>query len=307
MNPMRIPSIFSAIVFTACLQALPAEEPDTKSAQRLHIVGIGAHPDDVAVGAGGVIASYVKHGHRATILNVTFGETVRPPGPQQEEAKRIRRKEGEDIARKLGADVRFLGWPGNTITPSPEMKTLLVNTLRELKADVVLFTTPWDTHPDHRNLSAAMKDVIYYVGHSGLAYNAPPYPLRSAWMYSIEADTEELHQPDLLFDVSDVFQSKLDSLTGTRPIFSWADTALDDLKIINGFWGLRAHVKQAEPLYQSWGSMKMAELTRDHIRVKELPLAPASPKPAPPSAPEEKKSPAPPAAKTEPTKAPRQQ
>ena len=41
-------------------------------AEQLHIVGVGAHPDDVAVGAGGVIASYVKRGHRATILNVTF-------------------------------------------------------------------------------------------------------------------------------------------------------------------------------------------------------------------------------------------
>jgi N-acetylglucosamine malate deacetylase 1 len=288
---MNVRSILSALIFAIFIGTLSAQEPKGTPAERLHIVGVGAHPDDVAVGAGGVVASYVKRGHRATILNVTFGETVRPPGPEQEEAKRIRRKEGEDIARKLGAEVRFLGVPGNTITPSTEMKTLLVNTLRELKADVILFTTPWDTHPDHRNLSAAMKDVVYYVGHPGLAYNAPPYPLRSAWMYSIEADTEELHNPDLLFDVSDVFQTKLDALTGTRPIFPWADDALDQLKIINGFWGLRCHVKHAEPLYQSWGSMKLAELTRDHIRVKELPLIPMSPKQS--SSPEPKKAPQP--------------
>src|SRR5438094_1017669 len=87
----------------------------TEMAERLHIVGVGAHPDDVGIGAGGVIASYVKRGHRATILNVTLGETVRPPGPQQEEAKSIRRKEGKDIARKLGADAMFLGHPANTI------------------------------------------------------------------------------------------------------------------------------------------------------------------------------------------------
>src|SRR5436305_10757160 len=104
--------------------------------ERLHIVGVGAHPDDVAIGCGGVIASYVKRGHRATILNVTYGETVRPPGPQQEEAKRIRRKEGEDIARKLGAEVVFLGRPGNMIIASWEMKAQLVNALRELEANV---------------------------------------------------------------------------------------------------------------------------------------------------------------------------
>lgn len=243
--------------------------------EQLHIVGVGAHPDDVAVGAGGVIAHYVQQGHRATILNVTFGETVRPPGPQQEEAKVIRRKEGEDIARKLGAEVRFLGWPANTIIPSWEMKALLVNTLRELQANVILFTTPWDTHADHRNLSEAMKDVMYYVGHHGMAFDTPPCQLRSAWMYCIEADTEELHAPDLLFDVSDVFEKKLEALTDTRVIFPNSfNEYTEALRIINGFWGLRCHVKYAEPLYQTWGSMRLAQLTRDHIRVRELPLIP---------------------------------
>jgi hypothetical protein len=60
-----------------------------------------------------------------------------------------------------------------------------------------------------------------------MAFNAAPCQLRSAWMYSIEADTEELHQPDLLFDISDVFDAKLASLTDTRPIFSWANSALE--------------------------------------------------------------------------------
>ena len=249
-------------------------EGGREAAERLHVVGVGAHPDDVAVGAGGVIASYVKRGHRATILSVTFGETVRPPGPQQEEAKRIRRKEGEDIAAKLGAQARFLGWPANTISPSWEMKTLLVNALRELQANIILFTVPWDTHADHRNLSAAMKDVMYYVGHAGMAFDAPPCRLRSAWMYSIEADADELHPPDLLFDVSDVFDVKLASLTDTRPIFPWANDYLETLKIINGFWGLRCRAKFAEPLYQTWGSMRLAQLTLEHARVRELPLLP---------------------------------
>jgi len=241
---------------------------------QLHIVGVGAHPDDVAVGAGGLIASYVKRGHRATILNVTLGETVRPPGPEQEEAKRIRRKEGEDIARKLGAEAVSLEWPANTIIPSWEMKALLVNALRRLQANIVLFPPPWDPHADHRNLSETMKDVLYYVGHRGMAFAAPPCQLRSAWMYDIEADSEELHQPDLLFDISDVFDRKRDSLTNTRHIFSPESQAamLELVEVSNRFWGMRCGVRYAEPLYQSWGSMALARLTRNHFRVSELPL-----------------------------------
>jgi LmbE family N-acetylglucosaminyl deacetylase len=243
-------------------------------AERLHVVGVGAHPDDVAVGAGGLIASYVKRGHRATIVSVTYGETVRPPGPLQEAAKRTRRKEGEDIARALGAAAHFLEWPANTIVPSWEMKALLVTALRRLGANVLLFPPPWDTHADHRNLSDTMKDVLYYVGHRGMAFDAPPCRLRSAWMYSIEADSEELHQPDLLFDITDVFEQKAASLTGTRPIFGVAGQAalVETVQVVNRFWGLRCGTRYAEPLYQTWGSMNLARLTRHRDRVAELPL-----------------------------------
>ena len=242
--------------------------------QRYHVVGVGAHPDDVGYGVGGVIASYVKRGHRATTLCVTYGETVRRPGPEQEEAKRIRAKEGDDIAHKLGAASVYLDWPANTIIPSWEMKSLLVNALRRLEANIILYPTPWDTHADHRNLSEVMKDVMYYVGHSGMAFDAPPCRLYSAWMYSLEASTEDLHNPDLLFDVSDVFAQKLDSLRDTRPIFGVEGQAqvVEEAEVIARWWGLRCGVRYAEPLYQTWGSMRLARLSQDRNRVTELPL-----------------------------------
>jgi len=169
-----------------------------------------------------------------------------------------------------------LAWPANTIIPCWEMKSLLVNELRRLEANVILFPTPWDTHADHRNLSETMKDVMYYVGHSGMAFDTPPTTLHSAWMYSLEFTTEELHNPDLLFDISDVFDQKLDSLTGTRPIFPNNDDSpfgpREGVKVWNRFWGMRCGVLYAEPLYQSWGSMKLAQMTRDRFRVSELPL-----------------------------------
>src|SRR5882672_630233 len=89
LSPMKIPTLVTTFLFAATVRVSLAQEPKSAPAEHLHIVAVGAHPDDVAVGAGGVIASYVKRGHRATILNVTFGETVRPPGPKQEEAKLI--------------------------------------------------------------------------------------------------------------------------------------------------------------------------------------------------------------------------
>ena len=122
--------------------------------------------------------------------------------------------------------------------------------------------------------AAAQADVVYYVGHQGMAFDEPPCDLMSAWMYCLEASTEELHNPDLLFDISDVMASKLGSLRDTRPIFGVEGQAqvVEEAEIIARFWGLRCGVKYAEPLYQTWGSMRMAQLTRDHYRISELPL-----------------------------------
>jgi len=68
---------------------------------------------------------------------------------------------------------------------------------------------------------------------------------------------------------------KLASLTGTRPIFGNDDSPFgtrEVIKVWNRFWGMRCGVLYAEPLHQSWGSMKLAQLTRDRFRVTELPL-----------------------------------
>ena len=244
----------------------PTEEP-------LHVVGVGAHPDDVGLGVGGLLATYVKRGHRSTILTVNYGETS---GWPHEEAARIRKKEGEDIARALGAANVNLEQPANTIVPTWETKVLLVNALRRLNANVVLFPVPWDPHVDHRNLSDAMKDVLFYVGHTRMPFDAPACRLRSAWMYGLEHATEEFHYPDLLFDITDAMEQKVASVTGTRPIFDNDDDPFgprETMRVANRFWGMRSGVLYAEPLYQCWGSGMLAQLTLHRQGVSELPLS----------------------------------
>jgi LmbE family N-acetylglucosaminyl deacetylase len=147
-----------------------------------------------------------------------------------------------------------------------------VNALRRLQPHILLFPNLWDTHADHRNLSAAMKDVVYYVGHRGMAFDAPPAPLRSAWMFTLEADTEELHHPDLLFDVTDTMEQKIEALADSRVIFGNPPGPLENVRVLNRYWGMRCGTVYAEPLYQTWGSMHQARLTLDRYRVTELPM-----------------------------------
>lgn len=72
----------------------------------MHLVFIGAHPDD-ETSAGGTIAKYVDRGHKATIVVATRGGRGHWKTPS-EELERIRTGEMEGAAEVLGADVVFL-------------------------------------------------------------------------------------------------------------------------------------------------------------------------------------------------------
>ena len=224
------------------------------------IVVVNAHPDDICL-VGGTVANYVNAGHKVHSLSVTLGETVRPPGPQQEKVKALRKAEGIAIANILGAQFSHLDIPGNKIIPTMELKMKVMDAIRKLRANILLFTTPWDVHADHRNLSWVMRDVIYYVGHDGIKGDYPPIDLKAAYMFDIELPHNELHEPDILIDISEMVRTKMKAVLckARARVFSKKEGEIfaDQMETWSRFWGMRHGVKYAEPLFQCFGSMTM--------------------------------------------------
>ena len=220
------------------------------------LVVVSAHPDDIGC-CGGLAAKYVKMGHTVWQLSVTLGETVRPPGPEQEKIRVLRRIEGDQICEILGVRSEFLDVPCNKIIPTMEMKMKLVNALRRLKANIVLFPTPWDCHADHRNLSWTMRDVVYYVGHRGIEADYPPNPLLGAYMYDLEWDVNELHDPDFVVDVSGTVETNFKAIEceARAAVFGPGKIFRDQYEIWTRFWGMRHGADFAEPLWHAYGSM----------------------------------------------------
>src|SRR5438270_1968321 len=73
---------------------------------RVHIVVIGAHPDDAETGCGGTIAKLTGDGHRVTIIYLTRGEAgVR--GGHHATTARVRTAEALAGSRLLGARAVF--------------------------------------------------------------------------------------------------------------------------------------------------------------------------------------------------------
>ena len=125
----------------------------------MHLVFIGAHPDDEA-SAGGTIAKYVDHGHRATIVVATRGGRGHWKTPS-EELERIRTEEMERAAEILGADVVFLDYKDADIPAGDALKDELTDIVRELKPDIVITFHPLVWRDDHRRVGLAAADACF--------------------------------------------------------------------------------------------------------------------------------------------------
>ena len=118
--------------------------------QSYDLLSIGAHPDDVEVGTGGVLIDAAKRGYRVGIVILTEGEmgTGGDAG--------IRETEVYEAAGILGADViARLDWGDTRLEDTYEHRRTLAGIIRQTRPRVVLAPYPHvghgrrQSHPDH--------------------------------------------------------------------------------------------------------------------------------------------------------------
>lgn len=131
----------------------------------MNVVAIGAHPDDIEIGAGGAIALHKERGDNIRFLIVTKGGELSEPRTREREAK-----EAADI---LGVDdVRFLGFEDTRVPYNDDIVKLLNEHITDHDADRVYIHTEEDTHQDHRK--AALSSIAATRNcNSVLAYESP--------------------------------------------------------------------------------------------------------------------------------------
>src|SRR5258708_39731679 len=87
---------------------------------RLDVLAVGPHPDDLEITCGGTLALLVKQGYRVGVLDLTTGEPT-PRGSLE-----IRAREAEAARQVLGVPFRRnVGLPNRVLMDSPENRFLL--------------------------------------------------------------------------------------------------------------------------------------------------------------------------------------
>lgn len=126
---------------------------------RLDALAIGAHPDDVELGCGGMLAKLVSLGYRVGVLDMSRGEMGTRGSAE------IRAREAAAASHELQLTVRDnLELPDGHIWLTEDSRTRIARKIRLYRPRVV-FTHYWeDPHPDHVHTCRIVREGAHVAG-----------------------------------------------------------------------------------------------------------------------------------------------
>jgi LmbE family N-acetylglucosaminyl deacetylase len=109
-----------------------------------------------------------------------------------------------------------------------------VRQIRRWEADVVLTHRPWDYHPDHRYTSQVVQDSAYLVMVPHICPETPALATNPLFLYlQDEFRLPARFSPEIVVDIDDVWDQKIDSLSAHSSQFyewlPWIDRRLNEV------------------------------------------------------------------------------
>ncbi|NLO91273.1 MAG: PIG-L family deacetylase [Elusimicrobia bacterium] len=138
------------------------------------ILAIGAHPDDLEFGCGGLLRLLTKRGWSAHLLVMTGGE--------QGGSAPVRRHEQEHSADFMRAELHWGGFNDTELPPDRTLIKTIDRHVQAIKPDILLSHYWDDTHQDHRAVAQAaitagrhLQNMLFYEGPSTLNFKPGIY------------------------------------------------------------------------------------------------------------------------------------
>ena len=127
--------------------------------EKVDILAIAAHRDDLEICSGGLIAKYVDVGYKVGMLDLTEGEM----GSRGDASTRL--AEATAAAKILGVAVRAnLGLPDAYLENTFATRALLAQQIRDYAPELIIVPHWQQRHPDHRVCSQLSFDACHYAG-----------------------------------------------------------------------------------------------------------------------------------------------
>lgn len=182
---------------------------------KLDLLVIAAHPDDAELACSGTIALEIAKGKKVGILDLTMGEMGTRGTPE------LRLKEAEESAQVLGLSVREnMGFRDAFFSNDEEHQLKLIQKIRKYKPEIILTNAIRDRHPDHAKASELTVVSSFKAGLAKIETqdeSGIQAPWRPNMVYHFIQSI--LIAPDFVVDVSDHWQTKLQSINAFRSQF----------------------------------------------------------------------------------------
>jgi len=207
---------------------------------------IGAHPDDVEIGMGATVAGMIARGLDVVIVDLTNGEPT-PFGTPE-----TRASEAAAAARVLGvSDRRTLTMPNRYLFDTVEARKALAEVIRDLRPRVLYVPYPQDAHPDHIAASQIAMAARFYSKFTKTDMAGEPHYPTKVYHY-MAVHMRLIEKPDLIVDVSDHLDTKIDALHSYASQFGAnprnADV-IESIRIAARMWGGMIGVRAGEPFF----------------------------------------------------------
>jgi len=189
--------------------------------EKLHVIIIGAHPDDPDK-VGGTAYKWAQLGWDVMMVSLTNGDAGHQSLDPVTLAK-VRREEARKAGEVIGVKYITLDNHDGTLMPTYENRLQVIKLIREQKADIVIFPRPYDYHPDHRYTGTLVLDAAYMVTVPKILPEVPFLAKNPMFLYmSDEFIHPEPFKPDVVIPIDDVVEKKLDMYhQHTSQMYEW--------------------------------------------------------------------------------------
>jgi N-acetylglucosamine malate deacetylase 1 len=175
-------------------------KPTPNFPEPAELLAIGAHPDDIEFGCGGIIARETQAGGKAHFVVCSRGEAGTYGTPKK------RTKEAIKSAALLGATIEFLELQGDAhLEVLPKHAIKLAEIIRRIRPRVVLAPSLVENqHPDHTRLGRLVRDATRLARYAGLRElrQRRPHQIEQLFFYAVTPEAEPPGVTPVLIDVS---------------------------------------------------------------------------------------------------------
>ncbi len=175
---------------------------------KVDILAIGVHPDDVELGCSGTLINDIRSGRKIAIVDLTQGElgTRGTIQTRYQEAK----KAGEIIGVHARENLKMRdGFFQN----DEEHQRQLITIIRKYQPEIVIGNILNDRHPDHGRAGKLISDACFLSGLSKVETSLENKS-QERWRpkYVLQYLQDRYQEPDLVIDISDVFEQRMESI-----------------------------------------------------------------------------------------------